>query len=626
MITEEKLDEIFSLAEEMSKKDFIKLIQCLDDVYFNYGADEAMPDVYYDQLKEIYTKRFGKWKDVGAKIKSKDKVKLEHYMGSMDKISLGDQNVEKELKKWIAKYSGPYIVEDKLDGVSALLMYYPKGKMSLSTRGDGTHGENKSYLLNYLNVPEIYSDKKLAVRGELIMSKKNFKHFKSEYANSRNLVAGQVNRKENNVNPDILGKIDFVVFEIIEPRMKFDEQVKQIADYGFNCVNYKYPVRDLTIKKLNNLIDKMRKESAYEMDGVVVYDSSKVYPSNKSGNPKYAFAFKTLSETAAVKVKKVIWTISKYGMLKPKVELTKPERLSGVNIRTVTAHNAKKIVDDKIGPGTVLEITRSGDVIPKIIRTITSTEPQMPDVPYKWNATKVDLIYTGDEKTGQDQKQITNFFKELKAKGISEKTIQKLYQNNYNSIHKIVIITQKNLENAGFGPKQSENIYKAIQKSTKDVDLAKLMGASSIFGQGLGSRNSQLILDKYPNILEKKGGKNLVEEINQIEGFAKIRAEQFVKNLSEFKKFLKDNPKITYQIKKIKLSGKLAGKKYVFTGFRDDDLQDRIEGLGGKVSNSVSKDTTYVIASNVSEKKGKVLKAEKLGIKVISKENFLKTL
>jgi DNA ligase (NAD+) len=141
------------------------------------------------------------------------------------------------------------------------------------------------------------------------------------------------------------------------------------------------------------LVEKLvefKQDSPYEIDGIIVQADIK-YTRNTSGNPDYAFAFKILSEVAETTVINVEWNISKWGALKPRVEI-EPVELAGVLITYATGFNAKFIKDNEIGPGSRILITRSGDVIPYILKILTRTEADMPTIEYVWNETGVDII------------------------------------------------------------------------------------------------------------------------------------------------------------------------------------------------------------------------------------------
>ena len=168
-----------------------------------------------------YRERFGPWNNVGAKVNKKVEVKLPYWLGSMDKYK---PEHEKEINDWMG-ISGPYMAEDKLDGVSGLLTYDNLGKPKFYTRGDGRKGTDITHLVDILEnagkLPKTNTTsqrqklKNVAVRGELIMKKQTFaSKFSSEYQNARNMTAGVVNAKDPKLH--VLKELDFVVYEVIK--------------------------------------------------------------------------------------------------------------------------------------------------------------------------------------------------------------------------------------------------------------------------------------------------------------------------------------------------------------------------------------------------------------------------
>ena len=138
--------------QEWSKDQFTKTLQKLDDIYYNGGDnDVVISDAEYDFLREKYEEKYGKWEHIGAVVKHKKTVQLPKYLGSMDKYKM---NNEKEIRKFSENYPGNYIIEEKLDGVSGLLVYTPKN-IKLYTRGNGYSGVDISNLIKYLKVPAI---------------------------------------------------------------------------------------------------------------------------------------------------------------------------------------------------------------------------------------------------------------------------------------------------------------------------------------------------------------------------------------------------------------------------------------------------------------------------------------
>ena len=199
----------------------------------------------------------------------------------MDKIKKKDVKV---MNKWLKKHSGPYKIEDKEDGVSGLVIFN-KDKVRLYTRGDGTYGVEKVNIIKCLNLPKLKEN--ISIRGEIIMSKKNFERFSEDYKNPRNLVSGLVNSKT--LKKDIAKYLDFIAYEVIEPREL--NNTAKLQELGFKTPNYTI-TDSISMEYLDKMLDKFKEESPYEIDGIIITDLSNLHPVNQKGNPDYAFAFK----------------------------------------------------------------------------------------------------------------------------------------------------------------------------------------------------------------------------------------------------------------------------------------------------------------------------------------------
>lgn len=588
----------------MEKEEFTKLLRNLDEKYYNNESE--ISDSEYDSLREEYEKKFGKYEHIGAPVRE-DAVLLPYYLGSMDKIKRKD---EKLLTKWCKKHKGPYRIEDKEDGVSGLVVF-KNSKVKLFTRGDGTYGSEKVNIIKFLNLPKIEND--LVVRGEIIMSKQNFEKFSKDYKNSRNLVSGLINSKT--IKKDIAKYLDFIAYEIIEPRHL--NSTSKLQELGFKTPNY-ITSDSISMDFLEQTLDKFKKESPYEIDGIIVSDISNSHPVNKKGNPDYAFAFKKNIDPIHTTVKHVLWTISKHGYLKPRVEL-EPVEIGGTTIRYATAFNAKYVKDNNIGPGTIVAIVRSGDVIPYIVNIVKSTEAEMPKgIDYEWNDTNIDIIVEGDTQE-QKIKQITHFFQKLDTKGVSEKSVKKLVECGHLRVTDILKLSQEELVGCGlpesYNKKQIKNI---ITDSIKNVKLDKLMASTPFFGIGLGERKLKRLLPLIGKDLKTP----TEEEVSNVDGFADKTINRFLEGFGIFKEFLKLNPEITYTIPKAK-SAKYQGKKFVITGKlsrKRKELVTLIEEQGGKVSSALSKRTDYLVVG--ANPGSKLEKAKKLGITILKEGEF----
>ena len=639
-----KLNALETISE-LSVKELEEIIVYVADKYYNTSIS-IINDATYDLLIDFLRLRDPKskiLKNIGAPIKSKNKVKLDYHLGSMNKIKPADTG---KFDSWIKNYKGPYNLSDKLDGVSALLVYKKNESIKLFTRGTATEGQDITVLIKYLNLPsfeeikeyvskkKIVSDDKdnlMAFRGELIINQKIFeKNWSNTLKNARNSVAGLVNSK--NINSDLAKDTNLVLYEVVDPFLKIDDQFKMLNELGFKVVKNKI-VNTISFEILSKYLRDRRSNSEYLIDGIIITDSKK-HDRNTDGNPEYAFAFKDILEDqiAQSTIIKIEWNISKNGYLNPTV-IIEPVSIGGVEIKRVSAHNAKYVVDNKLGVGAKIEIIRSGDVIPYIQKVIKpASKIDLPKGKWHWNETEVDIISNDMESDELKIKNLQFFFSTLNTKGMGVKNVEKIYNSGLNTIEKILKASESDLlKIEGFKEKTSSNLILAIKESLTNVNLAKLIAASNALGEGMGERRLKQVLDTYPNLItdyKKWSKKEFIDKIKELEGWEDKTSSVLVNNFDEFIKFYnKIKSYITLEKKKEIKQSKLTGLTIVLSGFRDNDLQEKLESIGVKISSSVSKNTDYLVVKDqetINEGTGKVQKAQDVGVKIITKEQLVK--
>lgn len=603
----------------------VKTRDKLDDLYYNEGMS-VITDEKYDIIKEYIND-----KKIGAKLREGDnRAKLPFWLGSADKVTPENPN---EFKRWKEKnLADEYIASAKLDGVSCLLVYDGK-ETKLYTRGDGVVGADISYLKEYFNIPKLKEP--IAIRGELIIKKHVYQEkYSEDYRNPRNMIAGLIGGKTSRAG---LVDVNFVTYEIVdigvnEGDFSFEpeQQLKKLKELGFKIVdNIKFDKKYLTIESLKRLLVKLKSDYKYQVDGVIIQPNKK-YDRNTEGNPDYLLAFKMNMESFETIVRDVKWNVSRMGQLKP-VVVFDPISTGDVIIKRATAHNAKYIVDNKIGVDSVIEVTRSKDVIPFIVSVVKSTSPLLPKN-YIWDKTHTNILTAGNDTEHTDnicKKVITNFFAVLEVKHLSSETVSKMYDNGLNTVMKILTATEKRLMKVpGFGAKTVQRIYEGIHSTLSEVEEYKLLTASGIFGMGMGEKRIRLLLQHIPNLTDINGKKYGISKITKIEGFSDIMAKRVVDNLQNARLFIQAMSKHANIVKPKQIDNKqesLLGKKFVFTGFRDTALKDIIQNRGGNVTDSVSKNTTCVVIAKKGADGGttKVLKAKALGLPVIAKDEFI---
>ena len=618
--------EGLSFLKTLTEQELSSMIDEANQAYYGNG-EPLMSDDQYDLLREYVMEKYPKnevAKDGHVNLQMeavKNKVKLPYEMWSMDKIK-PDTGA---LAKWIAKYKGPYVLSCKLDGVSG--MYSTEGDQpKLYTRGNGIMGQDVSHMIPYLQLPK---ESGIVIRGEFIIPKDVFeKKYAADFSNPRNFVAGVVNQKT--VKPDRIRDLDFVAYEVIKPEVKPSEQMNMLTEMDVEVVRFLVE-NSVSNELLSELLVDWRESYKYEIDGVICCNDQ-IYD-RKRGNPEHAFAFKMVlgDQVAEAKVVDVIWTASKDGYLKPRVQI-EPVVLGGAKIEYATGFNAKFIVDNKIGVGAVISLVRSGDVIPHILGVVRpAPEPMMPTQEYKWNNTHVDIELV-DKKADStvNHKIVTAFFKTIGVDGLGPGNVKKIISAGYTTIPQIIAMTKDQLmEVEGFKKKLSDKIYDGIHEKLEQADLPTLMDATNIFGRGFGKKRFKTILAEHPDIITSSASdSDKIALVKEVSGMAKKSAETFVKRLPEFVQWCKDAGvmgKLDYKAEsgpKIDKSNPLYGKKIVMTGFRDKDLVSAIEALGASNGSSVSKNTFVVLVKDKDEDTGKADQARKLGVPLMTPEEF----
>lgn len=592
------------------------MIRLANKAYYNQKP--ILTDNEYDILKEFILDKFPDniaVQEVGAPIEKK-KTQLPFYMASMNKIK-PDTNA---VSNWKETYHGPYVISGKLDGVSGLYT----GKQ-LFTRGNGEYGQDISYFINGLNLPQF--DETFVVRGEIIIKQDVFdKQFAAEFSNSRNFVAGVINSKKIDILK--LRAIDFVCYEVVYPQMTPSQQMEWLTTNGFNTVKYEM-VDDIDNDMLSEKLQEWRNDYEYTTDGLVIYDDQ--FHDRKNENPKHAFAFKMVltEQEAEAKVLNVSWNVSVHGYLKPRVRI-EPVNIAGVMIKHATGHNAAFIKNNKIGFGAVVKLIRSGDVIPKITEVIQpAAEASMPNVPYKWTSTNVDVIMDDFKQTDEYKaKQIKQFFDAIGVEGLGPGNIKRIMSCGFDTIEKMLVMSVEDLMTVdGFKEKSSTKLVGSIKSCVDNLTLSQLMYASNIFGRGLGMKRMKEIMKSLPDILvSDASNQEKLEKVSNLPGYAATTARLFVDHIDDFVTFIKRVnllEKLEVCGENVDTSHPLFGKRIVFTGFKNQTLEERLEGFGANVMKNVSKKTDYVLVMDMEESTTKADKARKLGVKMVLVGDFI---
>ena len=347
-------------------------------------------------------------------------------------------------------------------------------------------------------------------------------------------------------------------------------------------------------------------------------------------------------QIAEAKVVDVIWSPSKDGYLKPRVRI-EPIQLGGVKIEYATGFNGAFILQNKIGIGALIEIIRSGDVIPHIRSvTVPAEEAKMPHIPYKWTDSHIDIMLENiSEDETVKEKNILGFFKGIEVAGLSNVTIGKIINKGYDSVPKIIHMTKNDfLKVDGIQEKTATKLYEGIRDKLEKASLITIMSASNLFGRGFSTKKIELIMETYPTILtSSKTNQEKIRMIASIKGMSTKTATEFVEKIIGFLSFLTEcelNDKLTTSENKLEekkekekeldITHPLYKKSIVMTGFRDKNILDLMKNVGATLGSSVSKNTfVLLVKDKEGADSGKAIDAKNLGIPIMTSAEFMST-
>jgi len=615
--------------------ELVEILTEASDRYYNEGESD-LSDAEFDALEAML-------KDMdplnpfllatGADERG-GKVPLPVVMGSLDQLYEG------EVIEWVTKaglVKEEVVVTAKLDGTSSLPIFSADGNLQIAfSRGNGFEGADITrHLRSMKNVPQQIPSG-MMIRGEVILPKSKWADVcdKMEeltgrrYKNARNFVAGMMNKK---VAPDIFYEtVDLVVYEILHPEnLDKSEQIKILTEAGFKVAqSLTLPASKLDDPTLQKMIEHW-KTFDYELDGVVIDVNNaavrKKMPARAgSKNPGFAKKYKVgaVDNVAVSKVVDVHWKASKHGYLKPRVEI-EPIDLVGVTITFATGFNASFIYQNKIGPGALIEIVRSGDVIPYITRVISPMPLENMKYDewfynqfkefgeYEWSENEVDLVMLNGSDDVEFEK-LKYFFGKLSVEHAGEGNIRKMFDAGYRTPAACVIRGEGEWKKQ-VGDSAGSKIYNSLRTRLNPVKPEVLAAASGLFERGIGER-------KLAPIIKKFGTLDIpMAQLMTVEGIQDRTAMKIVEGYPAFKKFQDEIAGFfAYAEKKEKVtSGKLVGDYVVFTGIRDKELEAAMEAQGAEIGSSMGK-CTLLVAKDPSSNSGKAQKAREAGVKIVS--------
>lgn len=654
----QRIEELRKQAEYHAKK------------YYDNDAPE-ISDFEYDMLmvelrnleKEFpeYQSKESLTQKVGGHVKEGfEKVTHEVPLQSLQDV-FSIEEVEEYVKKIDEKAeenqieNKTYVIETKIDGLSAALEYKQGKFVKGATRGNGLVGEDVTNNLKTIKTIPMELNEKIdiTVRGEVFISKSDFEKMNQEreeneeelFANARNAAAGSLRQLDSKITAK--RPLDIYIFNVQKIEGKeFNshfEELEYLSKLGFNVNPVRIPCK--TVEEIEKAIQKIgddRENLSFGIDGAVVkVDDLKFREilGATAKTPRWAIAYKYPPETKETKLKDIVCQVGRTGVITP-MAILEPVKVAGSTISKTTLHNQDFIKEKDLKIGDTVVIQKAGDVIPEIVkvlkekRTGEEKEFEMPTVCPVCGAEAVReegeaaIRCTGIECPAKLFRNLVHFVSReaMNIDGLGESIIGQLLDRKL--IENIADIYTLQFEDIASlkknGQKFAQNLVDSINKS-KENDLHRLITALGI--RHVGVKASKILAKKYKNI------DNLMEataeELSEINDIGPIVAN----SIREF--FLQDQTKDL--IEKLKQAGvnlesleedaqddRFAGKTFVLTGslekYTRGEATNLIEKFGGKTSSSVSKKTDYVLAGE--EAGSKLTKAQNLGVTILTEAEF----
>ena len=613
-------------------------------------------DILYDELlqleKETNTVLANSpTQKVGYTVMSNlTKIKHEVPILSLDKT----KEIEK-LKSFLEEQKG--ILSWKLDGLTIVLTYQ-KGKLVQAvTRGNGTVGEDVTHNARvFQNVPlKIPYQKELVIRGEGIIPFSEFKKINDSleegesYKNPRNLCSGSVRQ----LNSEIAAKrkIFFYAFTLAKAEdINFKDskrkQLEWLTQMGFTVVEH-YEVTENTVEETVQKFQKNVAENDFASDGLVLTYDSISYSENlgtTSKFPKDSIAFKWADEMAETTLLNIIWNTSRTGLINP-IAVFKPVELEGSTVSRASVHNVSMLEKLKLGIGDKIKVYKANMIIPQIAENLTQKNNiEIPKYCFVCGGeTEIRalkdgkaLYCTNPNCQAQQIRSLCHFVSRdaMNIEGLSEVTLKKFVEKEFIKDYTDIFCLEqycdiiKNME--GFGNRSYQKLIESIEKS-KIAALPNFIYALGINHVGLS--NAKLLCKNFNYDLEEiKKAKE--EELVEIEGFGEIIAHsiyQYFHNEKDMELLQKVLQYITFtepeeaeqeNLRLHQLSFVITGDLKQFANRKE--LQKKIEYLGGKVTNSVTKKTTCLINNDTTSNSSKNKKAKELEIPILDENEFIK--
>ena len=578
-----------------------------------------------------------------------DIFSIDEIMDYVNKIRerAKDENIE----------NNNFVVETKIDGLTAALEYKNGEFVRGSTRGNGLVGEDVTENLKTIkNIPQKLTENiDITVRGEVFISKADFEKMNQEreeneeelFANARNAAAGSLRQLDSSITKK--RPLDIYVYNVQEITGKdftsHYEELLYLEKLGFNVNPVKIFCK--TPEEVKNAIEKIgqdREKLTFGIDGAVIKVDDLAFREilgTTAKSPRWQIAYKYPPEKKETKLIDIVCNVGRTGVITP-LAILEPVQVAGSTISKTTLHNQDFIKEKDLKIGDTVVIQKAGDVIPEIVevkkekRTGEEKDFEMPTVcpicgaPAMREEGEAAIRCTGIECPAKLYRNLVHFVSReaMNIDGLGESIIDQLM--NRDLINNIADIYALKFEDVASlkknGKKFAENLTNAIENS-KNNELHRLIAALGI--RHVGNKAAKVLARKFKTLDNLANADfDTLSQINDVgpivansivEFFSQEQTKDLIERLKGYGVNMEDESKENED-------NRFEGLTFVLTGslesFTRDEASNIIEDFGGKVSGSVSKKTSYVLAGE--DAGSKLTKAQSLGVTVISEEEFKK--
>ena len=652
-----------------------------DEAYFKHD-NPIISDADYDNIKKQILNLEKKYKylknenSLSKRVGYEPSSKFTKVIHGVPMLSLSNAFSEENIVDFLRKIRNflnlknsekiVFSAEPKIDGISASLKYVDGIFVLGLSRGDGKTGEDITNNLktikdipkkiNKFNFPKI-----LDVRGEVYISKSDFKKIAKQFANPRNAAGGSLRQKDHNETKKIPLKFVAYGFGIVEPQNfeKQSEYLKLLRTWGFNTNPLNKLVSTIeNIKENYKMVERQRPTIDYDLDGLV-YKVNSLKLQNRLGfvsnSPRWAIAHKFSAEKGFSIIKDIEIQVGRTGALTPVAKI-EPVTIGGVVVSNATLHNEDEINRKDTRIGDTACIQRAGDVIPQVLyidktkRKKNTKKFNFPDKcpscgsktikEFNYSTKKKDAVTRCPDPKFNCKEILKEKLKHFASKdafnieGLGKKVIQNFWDLNVIKYPADIFnLNFKKISSLdGWGDLSALNLEKAIKKS-KEITLEKLIFAIGI--RHIGQENAKTLakyfinIKKFKELFYKEKRKKVLDYLLELDSIGETQINSLntffsnSSNLNTVSNLIKELKIIDFKISR---SGIFYGKMIMFTGglskMSRAEAKALVEKEGGKVLGTISKKLDYLVVGDSKPTTKKVEKARQLNIEILDEKNW----